>query len=282
MQHSCRQSVGVDAMRSSLAHFWATLRPSSGYAASLREGMETSQAGSVASRASPSVPESALDNPVWNSLGTRHADRATSHPLARRYQADFTTLGGVGTPTPESFAALLALTAVGQDLSIFSAVVPTLPGTWEMQRQSPIVQMIRRDRTPLPEPPCDVTPLSAEDADAMLTLVDAARPGPFRRRTVELGSFMGVRAHGQLLAMAGERMWIGDFRELSGVCTHPDARGQGLSRALMSRVVNGMLRKGQTPFLHVLNDNSNAIRIYEGLGFVRRIEISLVSAKRMA
>ena len=68
----------------------------------------------------------------------------------------------------------------------------------------------------------------------MLALVELTHPGPFRRRTVELGNFVGIRRDGRLLAMAGERMWIGDFREVSAVCTHPDAQGRGLARTLMT------------------------------------------------
>jgi predicted GNAT family acetyltransferase len=76
-------------------------------------------------------------------------------------------------------------------------------------------------------------------------------------------------------------MWVDDHRELSGVCTHPDAQGRGLARALMGRVVNGMLRAGQTPFLHVYSDNERAIDVYRALGFVQRTELPLVHARRV-
>ena len=48
----------------------------------------------------------------------------------------------------------------------------------------------------------------------------------------------------------------------------------------MARVINRMLRAGQTPFLHVESANARAIRTYEGLGFVRRAEFPLLYAKR--
>jgi predicted GNAT family acetyltransferase len=128
----------------------------------------------------------------------------------------------------------------------------------------------------------DVVTLGGRDVDDMLALVELTHPGPFRRRTVELGNFVGVRRDGRLLAMAGERMWIGDYREVSAVCTHPDAQGRGLARTLMAHVINRMLAAGQTPFLHVLSTNERAIATYEGLGFVRRTEIALTRAHRMA
>ena len=93
--------------------------------------------------------------------------------------------------------------------------------------------MIRRETAPLPEGGVEVAVLSATDVGKMLALVELTHPGPFRERTIELGTYVGVRQHGRLVAMAGERMWIGDHREVSAVCTHPEAQGRGLARALM-------------------------------------------------
>ncbi len=82
--------------------------------------------------------------------------------------------------------------------------------------------------------------------------------------------------------MAGERMWIGDHREVSAVCTHPDAQGKGLARALMAHVVNRMLAAGQTPFLHVLSGNERAIAHLRGPGFRPPHGISLLYASAHA
>ena len=54
--------------------------------------------------------------------------------------------------------------------------------------------------------------------------------------------------------------------EVSGVCTHPDARGRGYARRLMTRVIGEIEREGKTAFLHALESNP-AIRIYQRLGF---------------
>jgi predicted GNAT family acetyltransferase len=81
--------------------------------------------------------------------------------------------------------------------------------------------------------------------------------------------------------MAGERLWIDDFREVSAVCTHPDVQGRGYARALIARVVNAMMRAGQTPMLHVESANKRAIELYSSLGFGRRSELSLLYARRL-
>ena len=115
----------------------------------------------------------------------------------------------------------------------------------------------------------------------MAALVELTHPGPFRARTIELGTYIGIRDRGGLVAMAGERTWIGDFREVSAICTHPDAQRRGYARSLIGRVVNRMLRAGQTPYLHVESGNAVAIDVYRRLGFVRRTEFPALFASRI-
>jgi len=225
--------------------------------------------------------ESELDNPVWSCLTTRHAHLAQGGRCAVRYPVEFSPLGALAAGAPEYVEALQALVGVGEDLAVAGAHVPEMPPNWETQHRIRVVQMIRRDRAELPERVAKVSVLSAADVGDMLALVDLTHPGPFRHRTIELGTFVGIRQHGKLLAMAGERMWIGNHREVSGVCTHPEFQGRGFARALMGRVINGMLRAGQIPFLHVESGNERAIAVYEALGFVRRGTFSLVHAKRI-
>ncbi len=226
--------------------------------------------------------ETLLDNPVWSCLTSRYAHLALGDTRALRFQSDYSPLSAVREPLPENVAALLASVDAADELSITAVEVGEVPAHWEIGGRLRLVQMIRRERIPLPASRDDVTALGGRDVDDMLALVELTHPGPFRRRTVELGNFAGIRRDGRLLAMAGERMWIGDYREVSAVCTHPDAQGKGLARALMAHVVNRMLAAGQTPFLHVLSGNERAIATYEGLGFVRRTEIALTRAQRVA
>jgi predicted GNAT family acetyltransferase len=102
----------------------------------------------------------------------------------------------------------------------------------------------------------------------MLALATLTQPGPFRARTHELSQFWGVKdEQGQLLAMAGERLKLPGMSEVSGVCTHPDARGQGLAALLSRHVASEIVRRGEVPFLHAYAGNAAAIGLYERLGF---------------
>lgn len=226
----------------------------------------------------------ALDNPVWSSLSTRHAHVAEGGPLALRYPTRFSPLSGLPAAARENLEAMQSLVEVGDAVAIAGAHLPEWPANWETLHRIRLVQMVRRNASPLPEDATEgdneIVALSAADVGDMLALVELTHPGPFRDRTIELGNFVGIREGGRLLAMAGERMWVGDHREVSAVCTHPDVQGRGFARALMGRVINRMLRASQIPFLHVESINERAIAMYKGLGFTPRAEFPLLYAKR--
>jgi predicted GNAT family acetyltransferase len=114
----------------------------------------------------------------------------------------------------------------------------------------------------------------------MVDLVRLTEPGPFERRTIELGRYYGHFAGDRLLAMAGERLRPGPYTEISAVCTHPDARGRGLASALTVLVAEGIIERGGRPVLHVASSNAGAFRTYERLGFVvrRTFEFAAVRA----
>jgi ribosomal protein S18 acetylase RimI-like enzyme len=109
--------------------------------------------------------------------------------------------------------------------------------------------------------------LSSEHAQQALELASLTRPGPFGPRTIELGEYFGCFDDGRLIAMAGERMHAGGLREISGVCTDPAFQGRGLARRLVALLIGRQMRRGETPFLHVMNDNAGARRMYRRMGF---------------
>jgi predicted GNAT family acetyltransferase len=116
----------------------------------------------------------------------------------------------------------------------------------------------------------------------MLALVEQTRPGPFDTRTVELGGFIGVREHGTLIAMAGERLRCPGFTEVSGVCTLAEHRGKGLGGALTRTVTHRIQQRGEEAFLHAAATNTNAIRLYEALGYAVRKELAFVVVRAPA
>ncbi len=117
--------------------------------------------------------------------------------------------------------------------------------------------------------------LTRTDVPAMVELAELTEPGPFRKRTIELGAFFGIFEAGRLLAMAGQRLHLPQYVEVSAVCTHPEARGKGYARTLIAEVSGEIRQRGKTPFLHSFADNYSAIRVYEALGFKLRRTMQL-------
>jgi len=105
----------------------------------------------------------------------------------------------------------------------------------------------------------------------MAGLVERTEPGPFERRTIEMGLYLGVRSEGALIAMAGQRMRVdghdGPIIEISAVCTDEAHRGNGLGSALVIEQVEIIRGVGGVPIMHVRRDNTVALSIYERLGF---------------
>jgi predicted GNAT family acetyltransferase len=112
--------------------------------------------------------------------------------------------------------------------------------------------------------------LAEDDVPEMLALVEKTRPGPFARRTIELGDYYGIRDGGVLVAMAGERMHPPGYTEISVVCTDADHRGRGLASQLVRALVRSIRSRGETPFLHLTTENENAHHVYDALGFETR------------
>jgi predicted GNAT family acetyltransferase len=212
-----------------------------------------------------------LDRPIWNALTTCQSHVAEGDASAMRMDADCGLFAASRDLSGGNLAGLAKL--IPQDgvigLVETSAIAPP-PGTAEVMRgdvrQMMATRIARGDRQ------CDAIPLTDNDAEEMLALATLTEPGPFFRRTHQLGAFIGVRQQGKLVAMAGERLKLSDgslghFTEVSAVCTHPDWRGKGYGGGLMRIVAERILARGETPFLHVYAGNSGAIALYERLGF---------------
>ena len=132
---------------------------------------------------------------------------------------------------------------------------------------------------PLPDGTA-LRPLVPSDYPAMVELAHLTEPGPFRHRTAELGDFFGILAGDRLLAMAGERTRVPGFTEVSGVCTHPDARGRGYAHTLIARVHQQIRARGDIPYLHSWSSNASAIAVYHRLGYALRRRFHLQAYRR--
>lgn len=223
-----------------------------------------------------------LGNPIWNALTTEHSMLAVGNNLARTYQPEIGPLSGMANESSEAYESLRTLAGHGGVVGLFLSQPYEMRPAWNLLRGEPLNQMIFRGNNPSNRSTApahaQLRPLTPADVPAMVELAELTEPGPFRKRTCELGAFFGIFEHGRLLAMAGQRMRLPGFVEVSAVCTHPVARGRGYARALIATVMDDIFKQEATPFLHVLPDNP-AIRIYESLGFIQRRVLHLAVIK---
>jgi ribosomal protein S18 acetylase RimI-like enzyme len=220
----------------------------------------------------------ALDEPVRAALDGPHAHLAVRHGSAVRYHPDVAPFLAPPRDAAEWDDAV-ELANPGGVVIVRTVPALELPPGWEVARELPGVQMVLEEDAPTAADP-ELETLGDADVDAMLALVGRTKPGPFARRTHELGTYLGVYDDlAGLVAMAGERLRVPGATEISAVCTDPAVRGRGLATRLVLAVAAGIRDRGELPILHASADNTTAIRLYEQLGFRLRAEPSFVAVR---
>jgi ribosomal protein S18 acetylase RimI-like enzyme len=220
-----------------------------------------------------------LDDIVWASLTGPHAALSEGGASARRYPPAFAPFHAVAAQTPAHFKAMAELAGPDDRIVTFTPADIDPGPDCEVLTRAPIVQMVRL-RSTLPAPPAHVVPLTPADAADMRSLAEETKPGPFASRTHELGSFFGIRVDGRLVAMAGERMRLAGYTEVSAVCTLPDFRGRRYAEQLVDAVCQGIFDRGETAVLHAFSDNLGAIGLYRKLGFAQRGEFRVTMMRK--
>jgi ribosomal protein S18 acetylase RimI-like enzyme len=205
-----------------------------------------------------------LDNPVRASLAGPHARFAERRGNVLRYPPDVSPfLALPDQPDAADWADVAALAGPGALVALAGVRTPA-PDGWETRVIGEGVQLV--DNGVQGAADSEAVRLGPDDVPEMLELAGRTKPGPFLPRTVELGSYLGIRRDGALVAMAGERLHPPGWTEISAVCTDDAWRGLGFASRLVRALVAGIRARGETPFLHAVADNP-AIGLYEALGF---------------
>jgi ribosomal protein S18 acetylase RimI-like enzyme len=218
-----------------------------------------------------------LDQPIWSALTTRQQALAEGGDLARRYPFAIAPFAAMVDTSPQSFTALGALMS-GSEVAVLFTPDPVAPpaefrivfaDTGEQMIGTPAESAIRG---------VEVVTLGVDDAPAMVALTELTRPGPFTLRTHELGTFLGIRIDGQLVAMVGERMKPANYTEVTAVCVHPDHRGRGYGQVLLAEISRQIMARGEIAFLHVFSNNNSAIALYrrQGMEIRRRLHVTVL------
>ena len=207
-----------------------------------------------------------LDNIAWHALSGPHLKFAVGGPTARRYEIGFSPIVAYESCEHPDFEALTQQCDIGEHLYCSGWSGPAVKG-WEILTDTSAYLMTWPGRLPELLPIKDIKILSSEDLPQVLKLAKLANLDPFGPRALELGIYLGIYEGDELVSMGWERMHAGRFREISSLATHPDYQGLGYARAILGRLLDEHLKRQEYSFLHVMHDNTHALRIYERMGF---------------
>ncbi len=219
-----------------------------------------------------------LDNPIWESLATRHRSLALRHGDTARYPALVAPFLAVAATGIDAAQALESLVPAGDSVYLLGPV-PSVPHGWSLKGPTMLAQMNCTQHVDVLDGPAiiELTQVHRTDVLALTALV---YPHYFRPQTMQLGRYFGIYQDGQLAAMIGERMGMTGYQEISAICTHPAYTGRGYARRLLGWLSNDNLDGGRTPFLHASHENLRAKRVYEQCGYAYRPDIAFWSLRR--
>lgn len=223
---------------------------------------------------------SLLDNPIWQALNTAHAAFNEGDQRLKYFYPEVSPF--VAMNDWQAGDQLYLDKHLPADRGFFYIIRDKiqLPDSCKKVFTIPLWQMVMQQHIPFTVKGITIKPLDHTHIPAMIGLTALTRPGPFSQRTIEFGNYIGIFEQDQLVAMAGERLKVDGYTEVSAICTHPDATGKGYGAALLSAACNRILESGQIPFLHVRNDNARAIQMYEKAGFTIRCEMDFAIIKK--
>ena len=223
-----------------------------------------------------------LDNVIWQALTTRQTEFAEAFGEARRFVREVTSLAALREPNAEGYESLGGLAGSGGTAAVFLDDPYEARDGWSVVGGAPLLEMVCENGgdSAVPDSSEEICELGPSDSRDMIELTALTKPGPFGSRTHELGTYLGMRRDGKLVAMAGERLKVPGYTEVSAVCTHPEHLGRGYAGILMSEVMRRIWEHGEIPFLHVRQDNARAIAVYERLGFRTRMVLHYVVLQR--
>lgn len=215
-----------------------------------------------------------LNNPIWNALISGNSNLAIGTESIKYFPSTIAPFIGLKEVTEESLKQLHEILPAERIGVLITADQPVIPQGWNIITQDVIYQMTGENLS-YRETQKEIVPLGEQHVPQMLALTKLTNPGPFSERTIEFGHYKGIFEDGKLAAMAGRRMHAGEHVEVSAVCTHPDHLGKGYAGMIVLEVARGIIEQGYTPYLHVRQDNKNAISLYEKLGFKIRCDMNV-------
>lgn len=220
-----------------------------------------------------------LDNPAWFSLNETHQSFAIGDGEIKFYQPQVCPFGGIDSKHPD----LISFFKKHLELNSFFIIgdKPIETPDLVLEKELVCLQMV----CPIPikmQFTENIILLKELHKKPLTDLVNLVQPGYFKEGTWLMGNYYAIYKNEQLVSVAGERMKMDGFTEISAVVTHPDFTGKGFAKQLVAHAANKNFEHHRMPYLHVAETNTAAVGLYKKLGFVTRRKISFWKLKRLS
>lgn len=218
------------------------------------------------------IQEHKLDNPAWYSLHEIHHNFAIEYKGIKFYNPKYCPFGGsidkdIATKGISEYSNLAdSFFVIGEK--------PLLGDTVNLKRNLICNQMLLKKQIELELKEEIISLQNESQREDLFNLVSLVQPGYFKNKTADLGKYFGIYKDDKLVAVSGERMQMNDFTEISAIVTHPNHTGNGYAKQLIKYTTDQVFQEKKTPYLHVVESNVHAIRLYEKLGFTTRRKIN--------
>jgi ribosomal protein S18 acetylase RimI-like enzyme len=225
-----------------------------------------------------------LDNPIWNGLNSGNKHLGEGNDSVKFFPIEISTFAGLRNFSSDTFMELYEKMPSQFVRATFTPHEMSVPGPLLLTGGLQIHQMVHHipaDRSPdVPDRDPFIRPLTKQHIPEMLALTKLTNPGPFNTRTIEFGNFHGIFSNNKLVAMAGQRLKVYEYTEVSAVCTHPNHMGKGYARRLLMHQITMIRGLSDTPILHVKTDNAAAVGLYNSVGFTVRRDLNVIIFKK--
>ena len=216
--------------------------------------------------------EDVLYNPVYNAMLSGDAHLCFGIGEVKYFDEQVSPFVGFHQDYNQGFDDLYDVLPAGRNILYATPQLIKEPEGWQVLAEIKGLQFVYAEGINSGDRSIKPVPLNNKNIEEMMQLAALTKPGPFGSRTIEFGHYHGIFENEKLVAMAGQRLHVANYTEISAVCTHPNHLGKGFAAALILHQLNLIGYQGQIAFLHVREDNTRAIALYERLGFkVQRI-----------